>query len=154
MASNRVVNARTYALVGFFFYLIGLIALMFGMSVLLFFDATSYVDYYAFPIFNVTVVVVFFIMLGIWIGLSTWAWSTVRQIEGGMYREASTSSLVLGVLGLFFGLLIGGIFFLLTYSELGTLMMNTPASRLCIHCGRPVPPDARFCPSCGKELTP
>jgi len=104
-------TTRAYALVGSIFYLIGL-----TISMVTFFmiqlPTFSYLhDFFRVPYF----------LLGIIIsgGLTAWAWITVKRIESGTSGKARTSSLVLGILGLYFGILIGGIFFLLAYTRLG-----------------------------------
>jgi hypothetical protein len=62
-----------------------------------------------------------FFLLGIIIsgGLTVWAGVTSKHIGSGRGNKARTSSLILGILGLYFGMLIGGIFFLLVYTRLG-----------------------------------
>ncbi len=107
------------------------------------------------------------LFLALSVGFAVWAWLTLRNIEVGRYSEAQTSALVLGIFGLFppIGALIGGIFFLLAYSKLGSAITyaqapppSVPAtpvparSRICTACGRPISMDAKFCQYCGKEL--
>jgi hypothetical protein len=85
--------------------------------------------------------------------LAFFAWTTIRAIDGGNCIQARTKSLILGIVGLVFGVFIGGVFFLLAYANLGqTQLPQSPSTqRFCVHCGSPVPPNARFCPRCGKE---
>jgi uncharacterized membrane protein YidH (DUF202 family) len=94
--------------------------------------------------------VIFFIPA---IVLAFFAWITIRAIDGGNYIQARTKSLILGIVGLVFGVFIGGVFFLLAYANLGqTQLPQSPSTqRFCVQCGSPVPPNARFYPRCGKE---
>jgi len=156
-------TARSYAIVGFIFYVLAAVLDIFFL----------FVD----PLGGL-------IWLLLSVGLTAWAALTFSNIEKGHYTEAHTASLVLGILGLFFGLLIGGIFFLLAYGKLGELIHPQPSygfqpyphnypqqfpeapppqpspafnpmnQRFCVNCGRPVLAGSKFCPNCGKELPP
>lgn len=148
-------TARSYALIGFIFYVLGAAGWIIGMSAMLFTTPFWWGQMpsgmVAFP----------FIPMGIFgvisIGFTAWSWTTLRNIEGGRYSDARTSSLVLGIFGLFFAWLIGGIFFILAYAKLGEILQPqipiTP-QRFCVSCGRAVPADAKFCSNCGKEVPP
>lgn len=172
-ARAEVQTARSYALVGFVFFAIMTtvwsLVLVIGAIFFAFWTGPGFdgrVDGFGtgvlFPfIFPYTA------FLALSAGLTIWAWTVRSNIEVGRYTQAQTSSLVLGILGLFppIGALIGGIFFLLTHSKLGhaTILAQmpplayqpapTPApGRICPECGRPIAMDARFCSYCGKEF--
>jgi hypothetical protein len=159
--------ARTYALIGFIFYVLSTVVGFVGASVFAFFFATSIstatsttspTTVIAFPFFGLILFAAFLLFIP-GIILTIFARTTVRNIDIGRYGQARTYSLILGIIGLFFGMLIGGIFFLLAYAKLGESPMQ-PATlqplpqRFCVKCGRAVPLDAEFCPHCGKELPP
>lgn len=169
MFSTSIATARTYSFIGFIFYVLAVIAGFLGVLVLAFFFVTAVSTSSSLPGSPVTVSVAFpflgflsviFLLLFIpGILLSLFAWSTVRHIDAGRYDQARTNSLILGIVGLFFGLIIGGIFFLLSYAKLGesttpsTLVQSLP-QRFCVNCGRAVSPNDKFCKHCGKELPP
>lgn len=149
--SPEASTARSYVLVGVVFYILGLIgAVLVSLAFLLvrpFGPGLS--PMFAVP-FGITAI--FIIPTA---GLTVWAWITYRNVEQGRYADARTAGLVLGILGLFFAWLIGGIFFLLAYGKLGEATPPvTVAQRVCTNCGRAVPPEAKFCAHCGKELPP
>jgi len=166
MSTQHYGTARTYAFIGFIFYALAAAAGVFGLLVLVFiFSAvsstgtvTSPSNIVAFPFFSVFSV--FFLVLLIpAVFLAFFAWSTVKSIDAGRYGQARTNSLILGIVGLIFGVFIGGIFFLLAYANLGETqpMPYAPqvsAQRFCVHCGNPIPLGARYCPNCGKEQPP
>ncbi len=159
-------SARTFALVGFVFYLIG--AVVGGIWILAILAVFT-----VFPT-GMPMGVLFFpvlwpgIFLAVAAGLTIWSWTNLRQIEAGRYQEAQAPTLVLGILGLFFALLIGGIFLIIAYGKLGNVISPRPAAvpvaapapiaspqpsgRVCPNCGRPIPMDAKFCNHCGHEL--
>lgn len=149
-AHPSVGTARTYALVGFIFYLLSVIGSVFAWFFLLFaLPAGAFAFALFFPVFLGIIALVH-------IGLTVWAWMTLRNIEEGRYAEARTASLVLGIIGLFLAGVIGGVFFILAHSKLGEIAQPSPAlmSRHCVKCGRAVFWDAKFCSSCGSELPP
>jgi uncharacterized protein YacL len=167
MSQQAAWTARTYALIGFIFYVlftvvgfIGalIIALFFVTSVSTATSTTPPATIIAFPFFGLIMFSAFLLFIP-GIILTMFARTTVRNIEKGRYNQARTYSLILGIIGLFFGMLIGGIFFLLAYAKLGESPM-LPATlqplpqRFCVKCGRAVPPDAEFCPHCGNKLPP
>ncbi|MFQ5986579.1 MAG: zinc ribbon domain-containing protein, partial [Thermoplasmata archaeon] len=101
-------------------------------------------------------------------GLTVWSWTNLKQIEAGRYQEAQAQTLVLGILGLIFAFLIGGIFLIIAYFKLSNVTSPRPAAapmappppaaspqpggRVCPNCGRPIPMDAKYCNHCGHEL--
>lgn len=161
-------SARTFALVGVVFYIIG--AVVGGIALV----STALAFFFVTPPGSLPpgVTVVFptifpGIFLAIAAALTVWSWNTFQRIEGGRYQEAQAPVLVQGILGLFFALLIGGIFLILAYVKLGNVVsppapapaMAAPAvaaqpagGRVCPNCGRPIPMDAKFCNHCGHEL--
>jgi len=165
--SNQIIGAaRSYAFIGFIFYILSTIAGFIGFLVIAFFFVTSIsrstspslpiITTTVFP-FIISIVFMFLFVPGII--LSVFAWTTVKNIDVGKFGQARTYSLILGIIGLFFGLLIGGIFFLLSYAKLGESMMQpimvqSFPQRFCVICGRAVSSDAKFCSHCGKELPP
>ncbi|MEE9173762.1 MAG: zinc ribbon domain-containing protein [Thermoplasmata archaeon] len=159
-------SARTFALVGVVFYILG--AAIGGIALIttfLTFTVSMGMPGFGFFFFPVILQGVF---IAIAIGLAVWSWMTLQHIEAGRYQEAQAPSLVLGILGLFFALLIGGIFMILAYTKLANITsgrapptvmatpplaaMPQPAGRVCPNCGRPIPMDAKFCNHCGHEL--
>ncbi len=157
-------TARSYALVGFIFYLLGAVGWGIGLLVFLVtlpFRVGGVVQpvFIAFP-----VIIPFGVFSALSIGFAWWSWTTLHQIEQGRYADARTSSLILGIFGIFLAFLIGGIFFLLAYGELETLLQPrvgipaapppgpSPVQRFCTNCGRAAAGDAKFCSHCGKEL--
>ena len=115
-------TTRAYALVGFIFYLIGL-----TVSMITFFMIQLPTFSFLLRFFRVP-----FFLFGVIIsgGLTAWAWVTLKCIESGRGSKARISCLILGILGLYFGLLIGGIFFLLAYAKLGKVTsQKTPQQR-------------------------
>jgi hypothetical protein len=167
MSSQVFGAARTYAFVGFIFYVLSTIAELIGALAIMFFFVTSIstsippsppTTIITFPFFGLISLAVFLLFIP-GIILTVLAWTTVRNIDVGRYGQARTYSLILGIIGLFFGMLIGGIFFLLAYAKLGESVIQPAAippkpQRFCVKCGRAVPLDAQFCPHCGKELPP
>ncbi len=149
-------SARTYALIGFIFYVLSAIGWVIGVMVSAVFivpaTAMGFTTMF-FPLFFP-----FGVFAAISVGFAWWSWTTMQQIEQGRYADARTPSLVLGILGLFFAWLIGGIFFLLAYGKLGEIVMPAyvpappPTQRFCVQCGRAVHPQSKFCGNCGKEL--
>jgi energy-coupling factor transporter transmembrane protein EcfT len=112
---------------------------------------------FAFPF--ILIAIVFLLLFFPGVILTIFAWITLRNMEIGKYAQARTSSLILGIVGLFFGLIIGGIFFLLAYANLGEYMTPLMAvqplpQRFCVNCGRAMAPNTKYCAYCGKELPP
>ena len=151
-------TARTYALVGFIFYVLATIACLIGI---VFFLSVSFWFGWMppqvprfFPLFPVIPLSVFCV---IDIAFSAWSWITIKNIDVGKYSEARTASLILGIFGIFLAWLIGGIFLILAHMKLSEVLQPPqPAhiQRFCLNCGRSVIPDAKYCPHCGKELPP
>ena len=165
MTTQRYGPARTYAFIGFIFYVITSALAVLGLLIMgiIFATAVSTVTFPdpITPPANVSTVP-FFVILMVFlilfipaIVLTFFAWSTVKAIDAGKYGQARTNSLILGIIGLFFGVFIGGIFFLLAYTNLGEPPQPyTPQpspQRFCVHCGKPISPNDRYCPYCGKE---
>lgn len=154
-------SARTLALVGFIFFAIflaiwGLVTLF--MLASLAFDFRPGI-FWPFPLFFP-----FGVFLALNAVLTVWSLNTMRDIDSGRYVQAQTSSLVLGILGLFANI-ISGILFLVVYFKLGNAVRYAQApppayatsptaatGRFCVECGRSVAVDAKFCSYCGKEL--
>jgi uncharacterized protein with PQ loop repeat len=168
MSNQAAGTARTYALVGFIFYVLSTAAGLIGALVIAFFfltslstaaaSTTTQTTFIAFPFFGLILFAAFLLFIP-GIILTIFARATLRNIDTGRYSQARTSSLILGIIGLFFGMLIGGIFFLLAYARLGEspiqpVTLQPIPQRFCVKCGRAVPLDATFCPHCGKELPP
>jgi uncharacterized paraquat-inducible protein A len=166
MSTQHYGTARTYAFIGFIFYVLAAAAGVLGLLVLTFvFSAvtstgavTNPSNIFTFPFISVISLTFLFLFIPA-IVLAFFAWSTVKSIDAGRYGQARTNSLILGIVGLIFGVFIGGIFFLLAYANLSEprpmpYTPTAPAQRFCVHCGNPVPPNARYCPRCGKEQPP
>lgn len=159
-------SARTFALVGLVFYIIGAVVggiiLVTGLVTVRFFPVGMPFGSQLFAlIFGGT-------FIGIAAGLTVWCWLTLQQIETGRYQEAQAPTLVLGILGLIFAGVIGGIFLIIAYAKLSNVTSPQPmapamvaplaaatpqpAGRVCPNCGRPIPMDSKFCNHCGHEL--
>jgi hypothetical protein len=165
MSTQHYGTARTYAFIGFIFYILAAAAGVLGLLVLVFvFSAVSSTrgvtpgNIFTFPFFSVISLTFLFLFIPA-IVLAFFAWSTVKAIDAGRYGQARTNSLILGIVGLIFGVFIGGIFFLLACFNLGEprptpYPSQVSAQRFCVHCGNPIPLGARYCPNCGKEQPP
>jgi hypothetical protein len=156
-------SAKSYALIGFIFYILGIIG---NLIPILFFGFI--VDWLNEPPFNADIpleispiiIMVFGIPLALTVGFSVWSWITVDNIEKGKYEEARTATIILGIFGIFLAWLIGGIFLFLSYGKLGDVIRGDKViqsstqsrGRICVKCGRPVSWDAKFCEHCGKDL--
>ncbi|MEE9585443.1 MAG: zinc ribbon domain-containing protein [Nitrososphaerales archaeon] len=156
-------SAKSYALVGFIFYVLSAVGTLIPM---LFFGLFS--GWLNEPPFNADIpfalgplVLLFFaIPLALNAGFAAWSWITVDNIGKGKYAEARTATLILGIFGIFLAWFIGGIFLLLAYGKLGDVIKGPQVSqappqrvgRMCTNCGRPVQWDAKFCEHCGKDL--
>lgn len=102
------------------------------------------------------------VFLAVTVSFAVWSWITVQNIQAGKYANVQTATLVLGVFGIFFAWLIGGIFLLLAHGKIEDVIRSTqvakvlpptqPQGRICTNCGRPVAWEAKFCEHCGKEL--
>ncbi|HLC00460.1 MAG TPA: zinc ribbon domain-containing protein [Candidatus Bathyarchaeia archaeon] len=166
MSTQRYGTARTYAFIGFIFYVITAALAILGLLItgIIFAAAVSTVTFpdpitppasvSTVPFF--VILTVFLILFIPAIILAFFAWSTVKAIDSGKYGQARTNSLILGIIGLFFGIFIGGIFFLLAYANLGEIPQPyiTPQpqpQRFCVHCGKPISHNDRYCSYCGKE---
>jgi hypothetical protein len=156
-------SAKSYAMVGFIFYVLGAVGSLIPM---LFFGLFS--GWLNEPPFNANIgfslapltLLFFGIPLALNAGFAAWSWITVGNIEKGKYAEARTATIILGIFGIFMAWLIGGIFLLLAYGKLGDVIKGPQVSqaaaqrsgRMCTNCGRPVQWDAKFCEHCGKDL--
>ena len=147
MVEHAVREARTYAKVGLVFYL-----LTSGLALLaiLAFSLFMHIPRMGIPNF-----IMLFPLLGFSVvfGLTYLAWITVKHIERGRYEAARTNSLILGIIGLVFGMLLGGIFFLLSYNSLGHAVHSPGHLRICSSCGKELAINSVFCSHCGKKLT-
>src|SRR3990172_4737822 len=115
MSTQQHGTARTYAFIGFIFYVITaaigilvllIVGLIFATSISTVrsnFPTTPPTSVSAFPFF--IILMVFLIILIRAIVLAFFAWSTVKAIDGGRYGQARTNSLILGIIGLFFGVI-------------------------------------------------
>ena len=161
MISPSVGTAKNYALVGFIFYVLSVVAALVGLLVIGFFLSTvvysssNISGTYFYPTFlSFLFMPLAFVLFVPGVILTVFAWMTVRDIDVGRYGQARTYSLILGIVGLFFGMLIGGIFFLLAHSKLSELTaqpIQQLGQRFCVNCGNPMPLDAKYCGRCGKE---
>ena len=165
MSMQSYGTARTYAFIGFIFYVIAaavsiLVLLFFGLIFATSistgtstFPTTPPASFSVFPFFIILLISLIFLIPSII--LTFVAWSTVKAIDAGRYGQARTNSLILGIIGLFFGIIIGGIFFLLAYANLGEQPQPRPPQqqpqKFCVNCGKPISPYDRYCPHCGKE---
>jgi uncharacterized membrane protein YidH (DUF202 family) len=128
MSTQSYGTARIFAFIGFIFYILAAAAGGFGLLILG--VAASIVSSVPTPTSAFSFSIIGFIPLifGIFfipaIVVAFFAWTTIRAIERGNYMQARTNSPILGIVGLVFGVFIGGVF---------------------------LPPNARFCPRCGKE---
>ncbi len=167
----EVRTARGYALVGFIFYILGAVTSLLGAFGSAFFMGgfmgSGMMGSFAPSFFPFFFPSIFLIISSV---LAVWSWVTINHIDAGRYQEAQTASLVLGILGIFFAWLIGGIFFLLAYGRLGyairhphaTLKPSMPTeptvappatgARFGPECGSAVSESDRFCRNCGKTL--
>jgi hypothetical protein len=151
-------SAKSYVLVGFIFYILGAAGWIIG-----FFASGIFMGGFVGPgMMGGSGMMggfqsVFFIISVVF---TVWAWLTMGNVDAGRYQDAQTASLILGIFGIFFAWLIGGIFLLLAYGKLGDLVRGQTANqatsqrsgRICTSCGRPVGWDAKFCEYCGKDL--
>ncbi|MFQ5552565.1 MAG: zinc ribbon domain-containing protein [Thermoplasmata archaeon] len=159
-------SARTFTLVGVVFYIVEAV-------VVAIFTASAWISFVSFGP-SMPPGMVFFpflfpaVFLGVAVGLTVWSWITLQKLEAGGYQEAQAPVLVLGILGLVFALLIGGVFLIIAYAKLSNVLSPRPqvapmaapppvaspqaGGRVCPNCGRPIPMDAKFCNHCGHEL--
>ena len=164
-------SARTFALVGFVFYILASVVsgifFVVSLFVFQFFVTSASFDFGPFG-FGAFPFIFQGVFLGVVVALTVWTWGTLQKIEQGAYRDAQAPVLVQGILGLFFAFLIGGIFLIIGYAKLGNVVSPRPAvpvmaapapvapqpagGRVCPNCGRPIPMDAKFCNHCGHEL--
>lgn len=98
------------------------------------------------------------------IGFTFWTWLTYRMAGSGSYNRTRSSSLLLGILGMFFGSMISGIFSLLAYAKQGELIQlplgptkgvvqpTVPSQKFCSRCGQAVILGMKFCTNCGTEV--
>jgi lysylphosphatidylglycerol synthetase-like protein (DUF2156 family) len=158
MSTQRYGTARIFAFIGFLFYILAANVGVFGFLIIG--VVASIASSVPTSTSGISFSIVGFILLvfGLFfipaVVLALFAWTTIKAIDGGNYMQARTNSLLLGIVGLVFGVFIGGVFFLLAYANLGqTHPPPSPPStqQFCVHCGSPKLPNARFCPRCGKE---
>jgi hypothetical protein len=174
MGAQQYGSARTFAFIGFIFYvraaaigIIGLIifGLIFAASVSVsptFPTSPTNVTFFPFSVFFI----LFLVLLIPAAFLALFAWTTVKAIDEGRIAQARTNSLILGIVGLIFGVVISGIFFLLAYANLGQPYQQPyqayqpppqqprpqpQAQRYCVNCGQAIPSDSLYCPHCGKQ---
>ena len=50
--------------------------------------------------------------------------TTVKRIDDGLYEAAKTPCLIMGILGLFVGFIVPGLFFMLAYTKLGEVILR------------------------------
>jgi hypothetical protein len=169
MGAQQYGSARTFAFIGFIFYVIAAVIGIFGLIIFgLIFAASVSTNLPTAPA-NVTLFpfsiffVVFAVLLVPAAFIAYFAWTTVKAIDEGRIAQARTSSLILGIVGLIFGVVISGIFFLLAYANLGSGYQQPyqtyqpqprpqpQAQRYCVNCGQPIPADSLYCPHCGKQ---
>jgi len=50
--------------------------------------------------------------------------TTVKRIDDGLYEAAKTPCLIMGILGLFVGLIVPGIFYMLAYTKVGEVILR------------------------------
>ncbi len=160
-------SAKTFALVGFIFYLLGFITNLIPLLIFLplrgmmmgggpFRNEFADISFGGF----FPIVFPFGIFLALTAGFTVWSWITYDNIRKGKYAEARTATLILGTFGIFLAWLIGGILLILAYSKLGDVMKERqtaqvtqkPTGRMCPKCGRPIDWEAKFCEHCGKKL--
>jgi hypothetical protein len=162
--SEAAESAKTYTIVGLIFYVLGVIG---NLIPLLFFGFFS--DWLERPPFNADIpfsigpffLLFFGIPLAFNVGFAVWSWITLANIGKEKFFEARTAAIILGIFGIFLAWIIGGLFFLLAYGKLGEAISGTSAKletplskhRICIHCGKPVGWDVKFCEHCGKDLS-
>jgi len=150
-------TARSYALVGFIFYLLAAIAWGIGLLAVaitmpLWIGQAPWSGGVWFPI-----VFPLGVFAAAGFAFAWWSWTALKRIDAGRYMDARAACLLLGVFGLLFAFLIGGVFFLLAHAKLGEALQPLPAVapasfRVCTSCGRALAVDARFCAYCGKGL--
>ena len=106
-----------------------------------------------------------------------WGFNTLGRINDKKYEDARGSLQTLGLLGLPFGMIIAGLFFLLAHSKLAEVVEKPaqpleivpPAPRppstpvpavppppsvevlYCTSCGLQIPTDTKYCPYCGEK---
>ena len=156
----KVQSAKSFSLVGLIFYILGTLGWLIPLSI--FAGVISYAPFNVNMPGNVGLII--FIIFGAFtalsVGFTVWCWITMDNISKGKYVDARTASLVLGIFGLVLGWVIGGIFMLLTYSELGEILspnqtptpQSQPTGRMCTGCGKPIKWDVKFCEHCGKQM--
>lgn len=156
--SLEVQSARSYVLIGLIFYILGALVWIFGFLgfglMMGGFMGGGMMG--GFP-FAVGFPSVFFIIS---VAFTVWTWITLNNIDSKRYETAQSATLILGIFGLFFAWLIGGIFLLLANGKLGNVLSEKSSStvipsrngRICVKCGKPIGWDAKFCEHCGTEL--
>ncbi|MFC1755343.1 zinc ribbon domain-containing protein [Thermoproteota archaeon] len=160
--SFEIQTARSYAVVGLIFYILGAVGFIFLLAVIGFIPwvNTSSINSVSTPNIGLFGLILFGVPLSITFGFSVWSWITLDNIKKGKYIEARTSSLVLGIFGLMFAWVIGGIFLLLAYSKLGDAIKEihvTNAStnyeeKKCDTCGKQIALNTLFCEHCGNKI--
>ena len=156
-------SVKSYVLVGLIFYVLGTIGWSFwmiGMGFAFFGSSSQMMGNMGFTPGFFPFVFPMGVFFALTAGFAVWSWITWDNIRKGKYAEARTATLILGIFGIFLAWLIGGIFLLLAYGKLGTVIEGpkapqaTPqlAGRICVHCGKPIAWDAKFCEHCGEGL--
>lgn len=160
--SFEIQTAKSYVVVGLIFYILGALGFIFLLVVigLIPWVDTSSINSASTSNIGLLGLILFGVPLSITIGFSVWSWITLDNIKKGKYIEARTSSLVLGIFGLMFAWIIGGIFLLLAYSKLGDAVKeihvtNVPThseEKKCNTCGKQIGLDTLFCEQCGNKI--
>ncbi len=160
-------TARSYAMVGLIFYLLGA-----ATGAITFLWGGVFMGYYmgggmmsSFPWmggFQSASLVISLVF-------AVWSWITLKNIDENRFQDAHTSSLILGIFGLIFAWLIGGIFFLLAYGKIGDILRNKqitetkkvsqePSENIvvtgnyCSQCGKVISENDKFCRYCGNQI--
>ena len=50
--------------------------------------------------------------------------TTVKRIDDGLYEAAKTPCLIMGIIGLFIGLIVPGLFYVMAYTKLGEVILR------------------------------
>lgn len=160
--SFDIQNARSYVTVGLIFYILGALGFILLLVVigLIPWVDTSSINSASTSNIGLLGLILFGVPLFITIGFSVWSWITLDNIKKGKYVEARTSLLVLGIFGLMFAWVIGGIFLLLAYNKLGntvkeihvTNVLTHSEEKKCNNCGKQIGLDTLFCEQCGNKI--
>lgn len=159
--SFEIQTAKSYVVVGLIFYILGALGFIFLLVVIgLIPWADTSINSGLSPNIGILGLILFGVPLSITLGFSIWSWITLDNIKKEKFVESRTSLLVLGIFGLMFAWVIGGIFLLLAYSKLGDALkeMQLPKTSIyseekkCDTCGKQIAFDALFCEHCGNKI--